>query len=137
MRQGERRHGYTMLEVQVAFAVLGIAMAGLCPLVVMQLRQVRQLELRLQGQVVQLNTSTGGSETMLAGKTYYVVPWGNPWTRKLAASAQILGSAKSPCDPGPLPVPVPAPTAYPVSVVELDAPPYSQTVTVYVDVSAP
>jgi type II secretory pathway pseudopilin PulG len=137
VRRHPQRRGYTMLEVQVAFAVLGIAMAGLCPLVVMQLRQVRQLELRLQGQVVQLNTPTGESRTMLAGKAYYVVPWQNPWTRKLAGSAQILGSATSPCDPGPLSVPVPAPTAYPVTIVELDAPPYSQTVTVYADVSAP
>ena len=30
-----------MIEVQVAFAMLGIGLAGLCPLVVTQLRQVR------------------------------------------------------------------------------------------------
>ena len=46
---GVCRYGYTLLEVQVAFAVLGIGLAGLCPFVVMQLRQVRQLELRLEG----------------------------------------------------------------------------------------
>ena len=31
-----------MLEVQIAFALLGIGLAGLCPFVVMQLRQLEQ-----------------------------------------------------------------------------------------------
>ena len=65
---------------------------------------------------------------MLSGNTYYIVPWQNPWTQKLAGSGQILTSSVSLCDPGPLPVSYPAPTSYPVTVVELDAPPYSQTV---------
>ena len=56
--------GYSLLEVQVAFAILGIGLAGLCPLVVMQLRQVRLLELRLQGHVIE--TQTG--QTMLASQ---------------------------------------------------------------------
>lgn len=127
------RRGYSLLEVQVAFTILGIGLAGLCPLVVMQLRQVRQLELRLQGTVI--NTQSG--VTMLTGQTYYVVPWQNPWTQKLAGSGQILASSTSACDPGPLAVSSPAPTSYPLTVVELDAAPGSQSVTAYVDVSAP
>ena len=79
--------------MQVAFAILGIGLAGLCPLVVMQLRQVRQLELRLQGHVVQTSPVTGVSQTMLPGNTYYIVPWTNPWAQKLAGSGQILTSA--------------------------------------------
>jgi type II secretory pathway pseudopilin PulG len=132
-----RRYGYTLLEVQVAFAILGIGLAGLCPLVVMQLRQVRQIELRLQGHVVETSPATGVSTTMLAGTTYYIVPWTNVWTQKATGSGQILTSATSSCDPGYLPLPSPAPQAYPVTIVELDAAPYSQSVTAYVDVLAP
>ena len=107
-----------LLEVQVAFAVLGIGLAGLCPLVVMQLRQVRQLELRLRGQMVETSRITGVSQTswsiMKDGvispvPVYYIVPWQNPWAQKLAGSAQILPSTTGelsviPCDPGPLAV---------------------------------
>jgi type II secretory pathway pseudopilin PulG len=125
------------MEVQVAFAVLGIGLAGLCPLVVMRLRQVRQLELRLQGNVVQTSFATGQAQTMLQGTAYYLVPWTNPWAQKLTGSAQILTSPTSSCDPGSLPLPTPAPLSYPVTIVELDAAPTSQSVTAYVDVSAP
>jgi type II secretory pathway pseudopilin PulG len=131
------RRGYTLLEVQVAFAVLGIGLAGLCPLVVMQLRQVRQLELRFQGQVVQTSFLTGETATMLPGNTYYIVPWTNPLARKLAGSGLILTTSTNPCDPGSLPLPTPAPQSYPVTIVELDATPTSQNLTAYVTVSAP
>jgi type II secretory pathway pseudopilin PulG len=144
------RRGYSLLEVQVAFALLGIGLAGLCPLVVMQLRQVRQLELRLQGNVVQTNPVTGASQTMLQGNTYYIVPWTNVWTQKLTGSGQILTSAtkltglgkvvtliKNSCDPGYPPLSAtPAPTNT-VTIHKLDAPPYSQSATVYVDVTSP
>jgi type II secretory pathway pseudopilin PulG len=129
--------GYTLIEVQVAFTLLGIGLAGLCPLVVMQLRQVRQLELRLQGQVVQKSFLTGQSQTMLQGTAYYIVPWTNPLAQKLAGSGQILTSSTNSCDPGPLQLPFPAPPSFPVSIVELDAAPTSQSVTAYVQVTAP
>jgi type II secretory pathway pseudopilin PulG len=128
-----KRRGYTLLEVQVAFALLGIGLAGLCPLVVMQLRQVRKLELRLQGEVVQTNPATGVRTIMLPGNTYYIVPWTNVWAQKLAGSGQILTSATSPCDLGSLPTSAPQS----VTIIELDAPPYSQSATAYVDVTAP
>ncbi len=98
------RRGYTLLEIQIAFAVLGIGLAGLCPFVVMQIRQVRQLELRLQGQVVLNNPTTGTSQTMLQGVPYYIVPWTNVWAQKLAGSGQILTTATNACDPGNLPL---------------------------------
>jgi type II secretory pathway pseudopilin PulG len=131
------RRGYSLLEVQVAFAILGIGLAGLCPLVVMQLRQVRQLELRLQGNVVETNPGTGTSQTMLQGTLYYIVPWTNTWAQKLTGSGQILTSATNSCDPGYLQVSTTAPQTYPVTIVELDASPGNQNVTVYVDVTAP
>lgn len=129
--------GYSLLEVQVAFAILGIGLAGLCPLVVMRLRQVRQLELRFQGHVVQTSIVTGQSQTMLQGNQYFLVPWTNPWAQKLSGSAQILSWPTNSCDPGALPLPFPAPPSFPVTVVELNAAPSSQNVTAYVDVSAP
>jgi type II secretory pathway pseudopilin PulG len=129
--------GYTLLEVQVSFALLGIGLASICPLVVMQLRQVRQLELRLEGQVVQTNPATGVSQTMLAGNTYYIVPWTNVWAQKVAGSGQILTTATNSCDPGYLTLPSSPPQSYPLTIIELDAAPYSQSATVYVDVSAP
>jgi hypothetical protein len=125
------RRGYMLFEVQVAFVLLGIGLAGLCPLVVMQLRQVRKLELRLQGQV----SSHGVTMVMPTAPTYYIMPWQNQWAQKLAGSAQIVESTPIPCDPGPL---TPGGTfpSFTVTVVELDAPPYSQSVTAYVDVTA-
>jgi type II secretory pathway pseudopilin PulG len=133
----DSRRGTSLLEVQIAFALLGVALAGLAPLVVMQLRQVRQLELRLQGEVVQTRTASGMCQMILPGQNYFVVPWRNPWARKLTGSGQILTSQTSPCDPGPLPLPTPAPTAFPVTIVELNAAPGSQNLTATVDVSAP
>lgn len=111
-----RRRGQSLLEVQVAFAVLGIGLAGLSQLVVMQIRQVRVLENRLQGQVGRYDRSSGTYPTMRylrydsstgtyiptpMGQTfYYLVPWQNPWTRKLAGTAQIVaGSPSIPGDP--------------------------------------
>ena len=129
--------GFTLFEVLVGFTVLGIGLAGLCPLVVMQLRQVRQLEQRFQGHVVQRNFVNGATYTMLPGTTYYLVPWKNPWTQKLAGSSQILSTNANACDLDAPPLPSPTPTSYPVTVVSLNAPPYSEDVTVHVLVSAP
>jgi hypothetical protein len=138
-----------LLEVQVAFVLLGIGLAGLCPLVVVQLRQVRLLELRLRGQMMETSRITGVSQTMvivtggviLPTPTYYIVPWQNPWARKLGGSAQVVPSTAGevsviPCDPGPLPTHGTSPSNT-VSVVELDAFPGSQSVTAYVDVTTP
>jgi len=141
------RPGYLLLEVQVTFVLLGIGLAGLCPLVVMQLRQVRLLEMRLQGQVTETSMITGVSQTrmnngvILTTPTYYIVRWQNSWAQKLAGSAQILLSTTDelsaiPCDPGALPTHGTSPSNT-VNVVALDALPYNQTVTAYVDVTTP
>lgn len=125
------RRGQSLLEVQVAFALLGIGLAGLCQLVVVQLRQVRAMENRLQGQVVQYSTSKGTSTTMLPGQIYYLVPWQNIWARKLSGAAQVVaGSSTIPCDPGP----GTPDWGTQVDVISVDAPPGGQDVTVFVDV---
>jgi hypothetical protein len=143
------RRGYVLFDVQMAFVVLGIGLAGLCPLVVMQLRQVRMLEMRLRGQVIETSRVTGVSRAMVitsGGVTlptpiYYIVPWKNPWAQKLAGSAQILPSTTGdlsaiPCDPGPLHVGVGASVQNTVSVVGPLTFPNSQSVTAYVDITS-
>jgi hypothetical protein len=125
------RRGYMLYEVQVGFVLLGIGLAGLCPLVVMQLRQVRQLELRMQGQV----SLRGVTMVMPTAPTYYIVPWQNQWAQKLAGSAQIVAATSIPCDPGPLQNPSNVNPSYTVTVLTLDAPPYSESVSAYVDVT--
>jgi hypothetical protein len=139
-----------LFDVQMAFVVLGIGLAGLCPLVVMQLRQVRMLEMRMRGQVIETSRVTGVSRAMvitsggvtLPTPTYYLLRWKNPWVQKLTGSAQILPSTTGdlsaiPCDPGPLPVGVGASVQNTVSVVGPLTFPNSQSVTAYVDITSP
>src|SRR5262249_10126528 len=90
---GLGRRGLSLLEVQVAFAVLGVGLVGMCQLAVVQLRQVRTLERRLEAEVVQSSSSGGTSTFMLPGQTYYLVPWQNPWARKVTGAAQIVNGA--------------------------------------------
>ncbi|MHC4179932.1 MAG: golvesin C-terminal-like domain-containing protein [Planctomycetota bacterium] len=73
------RAGFSLLELQVAFVIFGIALAGLGPLVVMQSRQLQELESRFDDQT-----------------TYYLVPSTDAWARKLGAAASIATE-----DPGP------------------------------------
>ena len=75
---GSRRGGYTMIEVMLAFAVLGIALAGLFPFVLAHLKLTRKLEVRFQGQVsYDLDASGQNSIQVLPNsqypaQTYYV-----------------------------------------------------------------
>jgi hypothetical protein len=147
-RSGRARRGYVLFDVQMAFVVLGIGLAGLCPLVVMQLRQVRMLEMRMRGQVIETSRVTGVSRPMvitsggvtLPTPTYYLVRWKNPWAQKLTGSAQILPSTTGdlsaiPCDPGPLN----AGSTTPQNTVSIVGPltfPDSQSVTAYVDITS-
>lgn len=96
--KGGPRAGFSFLEHQVAFVVFGIALAGMGPLVVMQLRQTRTLEERFDN-----------------ATTYYLVPSGDPWARKLGAEASIETA-----DPGPAPPP-------PVMVIDNGEAGYSES----------
>ena len=143
-RAGRVRRGYVLFDVQMAFVVLGIGLAGLCPLAVMQLRQVRMLEMRMRGQVIETSKVTGVSRPMvitsggvtLPTPTYYLVRWNNTWAQKLTGSAQILPSTTNQCD-------VYSPPSSnlqiqnTVSVVGPLTFPNSQSVTAYVDVTSP
>jgi hypothetical protein len=95
-QRAARRRGLSFLELQIAFVLLGIALAGLGPLVVMQSQQLRRLESRFNHQ-----------------DTYYLVPSDDPWARKLGAVASIETVE-------------PAAAAAPVTLVDNGGPGYSE-----------
>jgi hypothetical protein len=66
------RNGFSFLEVQVALLLFGVTLAGLGPLVVMQLKQLEKIEGRFSDRT-----------------THYLVPTTDPWARKLGAAASI------------------------------------------------
>jgi hypothetical protein len=72
------RFGFTILELEVAMVVFGIALMGICPLVVMCSKQLRKVEGQFSPQV-----------------TYYLVPVADHWTRKLGAAATLSTQAPS------------------------------------------
>jgi hypothetical protein len=77
-----RRNGTSLLELEVAFVVFGIALSGLAPLIVMQMRHAARLEQRFNDQ-----------------STYYLVPATDPWARKLGAAATITSTPPASTDP--------------------------------------
>ena len=118
LRSGRWRRGSSLLEVQIAFVMLGIGLAGLCPFVVMQLRQLVNLESRFMATSYTFNSVGGGSSRQLPWPLptyyttssysasnrpappgspyyYYLVPWNNPWAQKLTTRAQLLTTAGS------------------------------------------
>lgn len=90
--------GFSFLELQVAFVLLGIALAGLIPLVVMQSKHLKRLEARLDHQT-----------------THYLAPSTDEWARKLGVAASIELE-----DPGPLPSP-------PVTLIDDGDPDYIES----------
>lgn len=95
-----RRRASTLLEVQVAFAVLGVGLAGLCPLVVMQYRQLRLLEQRFEADVYEFKNLGRPVESRTLGRVYYLVPRKNPWARKLTTRALVSTTSDNPLDQG-------------------------------------
>jgi hypothetical protein len=105
----QRRTGVTLLEIQVAFVLFGIALAGLAPLSVMHLKQLQRLENRLSDK-----------------NTYYLSPSSDPWARKLGAAAQIAIVA------GPGPAPGGSSGANEVRVLSVEKSFSGQDVTVHI-----
>jgi prepilin-type N-terminal cleavage/methylation domain-containing protein len=108
------RAGFSLLELQVALIIFGIALTGLCPLVVMQSRQLQCLQNRLKPET-----------------TYYLVPSSHPWARKLGAGASLATqlSVSPPPTNGP-------PPANSVSIQSLEKSLLSEAVTAHVFVQA-
>ncbi len=110
-----RRHGYTLVEFIVAMVVLGVAMAGLYPLLIVQSRALESLELRYTGRGNEINeTKTWFSpvhRSYLEGETiprgdednegrenygvWYMQPNDDPWARKIGAAATPARSEPS------------------------------------------
>ena len=113
-RTATRRPAFSLLELEVALVLFGIALTGLCPLVVMQSRQVRNLQSRLNPQT-----------------TYYLVPSADPWARKLGAGASLVTQLPAASAPSTQPTPVNQ-----VSIQSLTKSLVSQSVTAQVSVQA-
>jgi len=111
-----------MLEAQIAIAMLGIGLAGLCPFVVMQLKQLVILESRFMATSYTFQRVGAVSYTespwpppsyyatpsfIASGRPapqgpsyyYYIVPWQNPWAQKLTTRAQLLTTSSNSTDP--------------------------------------
>jgi len=76
------RSGFSLLELEVALVLLGIALSGVMPLVVIQSKQLKRLEGRFQ-----------------RGTPYHLVPPANVWAAKLGAAASM--STELPASPSP------------------------------------
>jgi hypothetical protein len=107
-KQLSSRNGYAMAEVTLAFAVLGIALAGLFPFVLTQLRLIRKLEIRYQGTVLHyLDRAHENSVQCLPNQSYpfqsyHAVPWKNPRMRALISGARITSDQDIASDNPPI-----------------------------------
>ena len=88
-----RRAGYIMAEAIMAFAIFGIALAGLFPFVLTQLKLTRKLEARFQGDVISYKDVARQYPVypnhQNQAQTYYDVPWKNPRMQSLIGGALI------------------------------------------------
>ena len=96
-RAPPRFAGFSIIEVEVALVLFGIALAGLAPCLVMYTKHLRNLQQRLTPQ-----------------SAYYLAPSIDSWTRKLGAAATVMTQ-----DPGPTPA-QPA-TGLPANVVTINS----------------
>lgn len=97
-----RRRGVSLLELQVAMIVLGVAVSGLCPLVVMQARLVRKLETQAVGpdnpQVIRGvrmldGAAFSGQGLAAAPPTTVLQPQPDAWVRRLGVPASFAVNA--------------------------------------------
>jgi prepilin-type N-terminal cleavage/methylation domain-containing protein len=95
-----RRSGFSLLELEVALVLFGIALSGVVPLVVIQSKQLKCLERRFRHET-----------------THYLVPPTNLWAAKLGAAASISTE---------LPAPSPSPAA---TLIDDGDPGYAETGT--------
>jgi hypothetical protein len=99
---------FSIVELEVALALLGIALAGVVPLVVIQSKQVRRIEAHLDDDVI-----------------YYVTPPPERWAARLGAAAAVLGTP-----------PAPRPAA-PVLLIDDGDAGYTETGTLWTDGQLP
>jgi len=103
--QRTSRHGFSFLELQVSLILLGIALAGLVPLVVMQSRQLKALEYRWDPDwtdeancdywIDPYRAAPEGPVYDLATANVQNCTQANPWARKLGVPARLVPRATS------------------------------------------
>jgi len=108
-----RKRGFSLLELQIGFVVLGIGLVGLGPLVITQVKQLRSLDSQLSEK-----------------STYYFVPATDPWVRKLGAAATTTSTA-----PGPAAPPVQANAVNDLGVLSLVESPTGDVLTATVSLT--
>jgi prepilin-type N-terminal cleavage/methylation domain-containing protein len=112
-RRWRSQAGFSMVEVQVALVLFGIALAGLGPYMVMYTKQLRNLQQRFSPQSV-----------------YYLVPTADIWTRKLGAAAALADQ-----DPGTiLPADTQTLTQNTVQIQSLERSLTNQTITAFITI---
>jgi Tfp pilus assembly protein PilV len=97
-----RRTGSTFIELQVALVVFSIAVAGLCPLVVMQSRLIRKLETQAVGSAnpqlirgVRMRDGQASAGQGFAAMPSWTVlqPQPDDWVRRLSVAATFRADA--------------------------------------------
>ena len=122
LRFGRRWSGSSLLRSRSPSLCSGIGLAGLCPFVIMQLKQLVHLELRFMRDRTNSTASgwfptrnrfghlrvTNTTRSDIASSRpapqppsyyYYIVPWNNPWAQKLTTRAQLLTAPSNTSDP--------------------------------------
>jgi prepilin-type N-terminal cleavage/methylation domain-containing protein len=107
-----RRRGFTILELEVAMVLFGVALTGVCPLMVMYSKQLKNMQGRFNPQTA-----------------YYLVPSSDAWTRKLGAAASVVTQ-----DPGAPPPPGSPMPVNDVEIQSLDKSFTGEVITVYASV---
>lgn len=100
MRRRAGRRGVTLVEIQVAMVVLGIGLAGLCPLLVIQSRLLRKFESRPIGadnpQVVRGQRVVDGTAVGEDAPIAVLQPQPDAWVRRLGVPATFATEAGAP-----------------------------------------
>ncbi|MBU4399873.1 MAG: prepilin-type N-terminal cleavage/methylation domain-containing protein [Planctomycetes bacterium] len=108
------RCGFTLVEFIVAMVVLGVALAGMFPLLIVQSRALESLELRYTEKGSEINQGKSwfspvhrpylGDNRIPRGErenygVWYLIPADDAWTRKLGAAAKLTREYTEPIPP--------------------------------------
>jgi prepilin-type N-terminal cleavage/methylation domain-containing protein len=93
LRSATVRRGFTLLEFVVALVVLGVAMAGMFPLLAVLSRNIQPIRKKVSSNpdtyTYVCPTPARDWQSDAKRSTWYVLPFDEPWARKLGASARL------------------------------------------------
>lgn len=113
--QPSPRSGFSLLELEIAVVIFGIALSGLAPHTVMYIKHLNRLQERFSPQ-----------------HEYYLSPSSDVWARKLGAAASLSSS-----DPGPVSATPASLPANEVRITSLETTTTGEESTVHVTVGPP